>query len=158
MVAVWGGCSGVSDPDWVARGIAGTSLALSAGAFYFGRYDGRWKRRHAALQPLRPILESLRVPVDNPGDQVQLRSLFTLTTGAELEQLEAAVDQIPDWKLRPRLRSLVSNLSAVRSGGQQQPAGTAPLTPIQVKRLTVARGELDWVLARMDKAAQRGVV
>jgi hypothetical protein len=146
----------MADPDWVARGIAVGSLLLSSGALHLARFDGRWRRRHAAIEPIRSTLEGLRGPINNPSDQIQVRPLFSVSTGADLALLESTAERIPDRQLRPRLKSLVSNLNAIRS--MQQPGGQLSLDPAQTRKLIAAKSDLEWVLARADKAAKRGVV
>lgn len=134
-----------SDPDWWARGIGAAGFALAGVSLTLGRLDSRWKRRHAAMEPLRDAVQDLSPGILNAHDPQQVRYLFSIAAGSHLQDLEEAIDKVPDWRFCRRLRSFVEALNAVR--GAQQPDsddGTpATLTAPQHKKLDTAKADLE---------------
>ena len=158
MVLDSGGAEVASDPDWWARGIAAAAAALSSVTFASARLDSRWKRRHAAMEPLRDALQDLRPAVLNANDPQQVQYLFSVAAGSHLQDLEDEIDKIPDRRFRAWLSAFVEALNGVRGARQPDAAdGTpAPLSGPQLKKLSDAQDKLGKIMKRLNTAVKKG--
>lgn len=147
-----------SDPDWWARGAGGLGTALGGLSLYLTRVDGRWNRRHSAMDQLADSLRELANPVQNRSDPQIVQQLFTVSAGSALAHLDGAVDKVPDWQFRKWLRRFVDALQAVRGAATPQPVHGAQqtLSAGQRQKLQEAEALLAKIQAKVTKAARKG--
>lgn len=139
FIAVWGAVTG--------------TLGL-----VLGRRESKWKRRHAGLEPLHPMLERLGKPLANTTDPQIVKNLFSLTVAADLDALRTGESKLPDRRMRRHLRALIRSVTAFRGGQQPEQAdgSAAGLTRAQVDELKTAKRSLAKVERRLAVTAQKG--